>query len=251
VTFTNATDQIQSLPEIDVKARYGAYGRPTAQFTDPAAGISGIPEPNTDGDSPRTAPEGSFTTAIGIAIPATTPPGDATITFIVQPWIAGEGSARAPMFFEGAFLGATTAITPALRPPITRKNILALGEWNDDGDTRLRLSPIRVDGPAADGTRTCSMDLTVVNGATGNTLTTSMDTVVNISYGQALTQGPVISPGPGPSTYSDAPIAPGRAATETLHFTLPAAAVPGPVTIDVAYGNSGDGHRTTYEGTLS
>ncbi|MDF2259694.1 hypothetical protein [Streptantibioticus ferralitis] len=250
VTFTNATDQIQSLPRVELTARYGAAGRPAVEFTDPQTGINGIPQQDpASGDTPRAAPQGSLTATIGVALPASTEPSDATVTFTLHAWIAGEGSSRAPLFFEGGFPGATRSIAQPLQTRVARKTVLALGEWNDDGDTRLRLAPVHVDGPSAGGQRACSMDLTVINDASDDSLTTSMSTIVNISYGQALTQGPSIGPGPGPDSYADAPIAPGRAATETLHFTLPASAIPGPVTIDVGDGE-GSAHRVTYEGTV-
>ncbi|MEU1628223.1 hypothetical protein ABZ746_23405 [Streptomyces sp. NPDC020096] len=245
LTLTNTTDQIQDLPTVSVKARFGAYGRAAAQFTDPQAQVDGLPSGGDD--APKVAPGSSFTTSLGLAIPADTPAQDATLTVTVEATLLGQASSLPPVFFEGALPGATAAVAPGLQAQPAKTKTLAFGEWHDDGATRLRLSPITVDKSTVNGQRTCSLDLTVINDATDDTLAQSLNTILHVYYGTSLTEGPTVSN--GPQGYDDAPIAPQRAATETVHFTLPASAVPGPFTIE-----AGDApvwnQRVTYEGRV-
>jgi hypothetical protein len=79
---------------------------------------------------------------------------------------------------------------------------------------------------------------------------TSFDNSLRIYYGSSL-EGPVtLHNGPGPGGYDGGgPIAPQRAATQTLRFSLPQKAIPGPVTIEVNYPNGGS-TRATYQGEV-
>ncbi|MGW7006568.1 hypothetical protein ACWGCW_28055 [Streptomyces sp. NPDC054933] len=244
LTLTNTTDQIQDIPAVSVKARFGAYGRAAAQFTDPQAQVDGLPSGD---DAPKVAPGGSFTTSLGLAIPADTPAQDATLTVTVEATLLGQASSLSPVFFEGALPGATAAVVPAVQVQPAKTKTLAFGEWHDDGANRLRLSPITVDKSTVNGQRACSLDLTVINDATDDTLTQSLNTILHVYYGTSLAEGPTVSN--DYQGYDDAPIAPQRAATETVHFTLPASAVPGPVTIETGYAPVWD-HRVTYEGRV-
>jgi hypothetical protein len=147
------------------------------------------------------------------------------------------------LFFEGTLPGEAGAAGAADAPAPTGTGaaadaVLPFGTWSKH---RLRLSAITL-GPAKNRMRPATADLTVVNtdpqprSGTGITL--------RVMTGPDLKDTATLTPG---LDYPDAPIAPARPATVTVHFSLPATAVPGPVTVEAL----DQGEPTTFSGTVS
>ncbi|MFJ5035642.1 hypothetical protein ACIQB5_48365 [Streptomyces sp. NPDC088560] len=142
---------------------------------------------------------------------------------------------------------AAPPIASGIHPAGADKKTLAFGDWHAGNEiTYLRVSPVKVTGTDGSGQRACEIDLTFFNPAkeVSPLSQTPLEANVHVYYGRSLTEADTVKEYTG---LSGAFIAPQRTATVTAHFTLPATAVPGPVTI--AIGNS-DGPRVTYTGTV-
>ncbi|MEV5880660.1 hypothetical protein AB0L75_42115 [Streptomyces sp. NPDC052101] len=240
-TFTNTSDQVQQVPaDLNLTARYGPDGRTAATYTD--TGVDGLPLDTltTDPDPIRVPPGGTYTTRLGYALPQAAKGQPLTLTYT---------DGQNTRYLEGTVPGAPAAspAAPGIRPVGADKKTLAFGDWHaGDETTYLRVSPVKVTGTDASGQRTCEIDLTFFNpaGEVSPLSQTPLEASVHVYYGKDLTEADTVKEYTG---LSGAFIAPQRTATVTAHFTLPAKAVPGPVTIEI--GNS-EGHRVTYAGDV-
>ncbi|MFD5425613.1 hypothetical protein [Streptomyces sp. NPDC127084] len=244
LVFTNTSDEIQSLPTVSVTGRYGGEGRPIESFTD--AGIAPVPAPALGEEPRRVGPGQAVTARLGVAVPSDAAGQPVTFTVQSQAYLRMDETVH---YFEGRFPGRPAQPTPLTgTATMGKKGLLRLGDWNDDGVSRIRLSRLST-CDLKGGRRECTIQLTVLNTRpqVEEIGRTRLDNTLRIYYGATL-QGPVVVPeGPGADRYDGGgPIAPQRAATQTLRFALPPKAVPGPLTIEVTYPHGG-GTRATYQ----
>ncbi|MER6074645.1 hypothetical protein ABT187_38695 [Streptomyces sp. NPDC001817] len=240
-TFTNTTDQIQEIPtDLIQAARYGPDGRSAATYTD--TGIDGLPLDTltTSPDPIRVPPGGTYTTRLGYAVPEAAKGQPLTLTY---------ADGQSTRYLEDTIPGAPAAppVASAIHPVSADKKMLAFGDWHAGNETTyLRVSPVKVTGTDGSGQRTCEVDLTFFNPdeEVSPLSQTPLEANVHVYYGKSLTEADTVKEYTG---LSGAFIAPQRTTTITAHFTLPAKAVPGPVTIEI--GNS-DGLRVTYTGNV-
>lgn len=234
--FTNTSGQVAQLPDTALTVRYGALGRQAAPVKD--AILTGLPARDA---AVREAPGATFTAEVGVAIPPQGRGQRVTVTAEATQ----EGMAEADdLFFEGTLPGKAGAAEDADPPaPGTEAASagaapLPFGAWSPN---RVRVSAITL-GLAKNGTRPATADLTVVNSdsqpRTGAGITLRVMTGADLKDAASLT--PALD-------YPDAPIAPARPATITVHFSLPTTAVPGPVTVEAV----DQGERITFSGTVS
>ncbi|MFF7705464.1 hypothetical protein [Streptomyces lydicus] len=224
-TLTNKTSGVQQLLDLSPTVRYGAMGRPAAEFTD--AGIEGIPDAISD-DPPRVKPGGAYTLTVGVAVPADAAGEPVTITTRPTTMFGDTGDVE---FFEGPFPGAGARKDSVLRPrpaPDTDK-ALAFGQWK--ADPQMTVDHVRPEGTAGDRA-TFSGELTVRNAAAVADLPyTPMKKSVRVYYGDELKEAELIPGGAGAADTGF--IAPQRAATHTFHFSLPKGAKAESVTVEV------------------
>ncbi|WP_331759816.1 hypothetical protein OG422_30915 (plasmid) [Streptomyces sp. NBC_01525] len=224
-TITNKTSEIQQLLDLSPTVRYGAMGRPAAEFTD--AGIEGIPDAISD-DPPRVKPGGAYTLTVGVAVPADAAGEPVTITTRPSTVFGNIGDVD---FFEGPFPGAAARKDSVLRPrpaPETDK-ALAFGQWK--ADPQMTVDHVRREGAAGDRA-TFSGELTVRNAAAVADLPyTPMKKSVRVYYGDELKEAELIPGGSGAADIGF--IAPQRAATHRFHFSLPKGAKAESVTVEV------------------
>ncbi|WP_157880072.1 hypothetical protein [Streptomyces natalensis] len=241
-TLTNKTGEIQQLLDVSPTTRYGATGRPAAEFTD--TGVDGIPDAISD-DPPRVKPGGSYTLTVGVAVPADAVGDPVTITTRPSTVYGDTGDVA---FFEGTFPGAPARKDFALHPqPATETNKpLAFGQWK--ADPRMTVDNVRADGGTdAQGRRTYTGELTVFNDATAADLPyTPMKKNVRVYYGAGLKEADLLQGGPG--TADSGFIAPQRAATHTFRFALPKGANAASVSVEVTDLGSAE---ATFEGKIS
>lgn len=243
LVFTNTSDRIQRFPIVTVTGRYGAEGRPAESFTD--TGIAPMPAPALGEEPRRVGPGQAVTARVGIAVPGDAAGQPVTFTVQTQAYLKMDQTAQ---YFEGSFPGQPVLPTPLPDKAATGKAMLRFGDWHDDGATRIRVSQLTI-GELDRDTRECTLELTVRNTSPRVEMSrTSFNNTLRIYYGASL-EGPVtLHESPGPGGYDGGgPIAPQRAATQTLRFTLPQKAIPGPVTIEVNYSHGGS-TRVTYQG---
>lgn len=234
--FTNTSGQIAQLPDTALTVRYGTLGRQAAPVKD--AALTGLPAHD---EAVREAPGATFTAEVGVAIP----PQERGQRVTVTAEATQEGMAEADdLFFEGTLPGTAATAGDAAPQATTGAGaasagaVLPFGSWSPG---RVRLSAITL-GPAKSGMRPATADLTVVNSdsrpRTGAAITLRVMTGTGLKDAASLTPG---------LDYPDAPIAPERPATVTVHFSLPTTAVPGPVTVEAV----DQGERITFSGTVS
>lgn len=239
-TLTNKTSEIQQLLDLSPTVRYGAMGKPAAEFTD--TGIDGIPDAISD-DPPRVKPGGAYTLTVGIAVPADAAGEPVTITTRPTTMFGDTGDVD---FFEGPFPGAAARKDSVLHPrpaPDTRKT-LAFGQWK--ADPQMTVDHVRPEGTAG-GRAKFSGELTVRNTAAVADLPyTPMKKSLRIYYGDELKEADLIPGGAGAADTGF--IAPQRAATHTFHFALPKGAKAESVTVEVTdLGNA----EATFEGKIA
>jgi hypothetical protein len=232
-TFTNTSDRITLLPDTVLTVRYGPLGRQAVPVKDQT--LSGLPAHDA---ATKVAPGATFTAEIGVAVP----PQGLGERVTVTAEATQEGMAEADdLFFEGTLPGNASASgspEPTATTPPSPGPLLPFGAWSPAG---LRFSPITL-GPDTGGKRTATADLTVTNDDTRPR--PGLGIALRVMTGAGLTDAATVTPG---LNYPDAPIAPSRSATVTVRFTLPSAAVPGPVTLEA----TDRGDRTTFSGVLS
>ena len=230
--FTNTSGQIAQLPATVLTVRYGALGRAAVPVKD--ATLTGLPSADAD---VKEVPGGTFTAEIGVAVPPQALGQRVTVTAEATE----EGMAEPDdLFYEGTLPGksATSQAGPVPAASASQAAVLLLGSWSPSG---VRVSPVTL-GAASNGTRQASLDLTVAND--DSQPKPGIGVTLHVMTGTALTDVATLNAG---LDYSDAPIAPQRTATVSVRFTLPASAVPGPVTVEAV---DQDGTRATYSGTL-
>ncbi|MCM2430956.1 hypothetical protein [Streptomyces sp. RKAG337] len=231
--FTNTSGQIARLPDTVLTVRYGALGRSAVAVKDST--LTGLP---TREEAVKAAPQGTVTAEIGVAVP----PQAAGQLVTVTAEATQDGMAQADdLFFEGKLPGSATTDDSSGAPGGTNASTGAvqdLGTWSQN---RVRISPITA-GPAKDGRRSASAELTVANNQAQPRA--GLGITLRVMTGTSLTEAAALTPG---LDYSDAPVAPSRSATATLRFSLPATAVPGPVTVEAT---DRDGSRITFSGTV-
>ncbi|MEU2354486.1 hypothetical protein ABZ599_16210 [Streptomyces misionensis] len=230
VGLTNTGPHVALLPDTTVTVRVGGLGLETKPFT--GQGVGGFPEPDA---AAKVKPGNTFTADLGVAVPPHSAGQRATVT--LEATQAGLAQADA-VFFEGKVPGSS-APTPSTSAPTAAGGArLSLGQWSPDG---IRISPLQL---AADnnGHREASLDLSVRNDS--NAPRSGMGITVRVLVGTELTTADTASAGLG---YHDAPIAPHRTATHTVHISVPSRAVPGRVTVDA---EQRGGNRLTFEGIL-
>ncbi|MCX5215688.1 hypothetical protein OG689_41775 [Kitasatospora sp. NBC_00240] len=232
VTLTNTTGQIAVLPETALTVRYGQAGRAGLQFT--GEGLAGLPKRQ---DGVKVAPGAAFTAEVGVAVPPDASGQQSTVTAETTE----EGLAEADaVFFDGQLPGTVSGAAGEPSPAGTSGGaVVPLGTWAASG---IRVSTITVGAAQANG-RDASLELTVANNRTEPRR--ALGVALLFFTGQQLTQAGTATP---ELDYPDAPIAPGHSATQTVKFTVPAGAVPGPLTVEAV---NPDGTRTTFQGTLS
>ncbi|MCF3143658.1 hypothetical protein [Streptomyces platensis] len=239
-TLTNKTGEVQQLLDLSPTVRYGAMGRPAAEFTD--TGIKGIPDAISD-DPPRVKPGGAYTLTVGVAVPADAAGEPVTLTTRPTTMFGDTGDVA---FFEGPFPGAPARKDAVLHPrpaPETRKT-LAFGQWK--ADPQMTVDHVRPEG-TADGRATFSGELTVRNTAEVADLPyTPMKKSLRVYYGDELKEADLIPGGAGAADTGF--IAPQRAATHTFHFSLPKGAKAESVTVEVTDLGSTEG---TFEGKIA
>ncbi|MFJ9574656.1 hypothetical protein [Streptomyces bacillaris] len=234
--FTNTSGQIAQLPDTALTVRYGSLGRRATPVKD--AVLSGLPARDA---AVREAPGATFAAEVGVAIPPQARGQRVTVTAEATQ----EGMAEADsVFFEGRLPGKAgdaeeaDPSVPGGTEAASASAVLPFGAWSPG---RVRVSAITL-GPAKNGTRPATADLTVVNGdsqpRTGAGITLRVMTGAGLKDAASLT--PALD-------YPDAPIAPARSATVSLHFSLPATAVPGPVTVEAV----DQGEPITFSGSVS
>ena len=231
VRFTNTGDTVATLPETVLTVRYGALGEQAIALR--GTSFPGLPAPD---QTVKKLPGSSFTARIGVAVPPQAQGRRVTVTAEATQ----EGLAEADdLFYEGTLPG-TAAGREAAAPGATAASeaVLRLGAWSAN---HVRLSPITV-GAAKDGERPATAELTVTN--TEAQPRTGLGISLRVMTGTALSDAASLSPG---LDYPDAPIAPLRSATVTIHFDLPATAVPGPVTVEAT---DLDSTRVTFTGSV-
>lgn len=240
-TLTNKTSEIQQLLDLSPTVRYGAMGRPAAEFID--AGIEGIPDVISD-DPPRVKPGGAYTLTVGVAVPADAAGEPVTITTRPTTMFGDTGDVD---FFEGPFPGAAARKDSLLHPrpaPGTRKT-LAFGQWK--ADPQMTVDHVRHEGAGADGQATFSGELTVRNAAAVADLPyTPMKKTLRVYYGDELKEAELVPSGAGAADTGF--IAPQRAATHTFHFSLPKGATAESVTVEVTDLGSAE---ATFEGKVA
>lgn len=239
-TLTNKTGEIHQLLDLSPTVRYGAMGRPAAEFTDTS--IEGIPDAISD-DPPRVKPGGAYTLTVGVAVPADAAGEPITITTRPSTMFGETGDVD---FFEGPFPGAPARKDAVLHPrpaPEARKT-LAFGQWK--ADPQMTVDHVRPDGTDS-GRATFSGELTVRNTAEVADLPyTPMKKSLRVYYGDELKEADLI---PGGAGAADAGfIAPQRAATHTFHFSLPKGAKADSVTVEVTDLGSAE---ATFEGKIA
>ncbi|MFZ3492199.1 hypothetical protein ACODT5_02980 [Streptomyces sp. 5.8] len=231
--FTNSSGRVARLPDTALTVRFGPIGRQAVLVKD--AVLTGLPAREA---AVKETPGSTFTAEVGVAVP----PQGLGQRVTVTAEATEEGMAEADnLFFEGTLPGTTAGASDSPVPteagPAT-EGVLPLDTWSQTG---VRLSAITL-GPAKDGVRSASADLTVVNGAsqprTGLGVTLRVLTGTDLRTTAALTAG---------LDYPDAPIAPSRPATVNVHFTLPSSAVPGPISVEAV----DQGTTFTFSGTVS
>ncbi|MFI1436751.1 hypothetical protein [Streptomyces lydicus] len=239
-TLTNKTSEIQQLLNLSPTVRYGAMGRPAAEFTD--TGIEGIANAISD-DPPRVKPGGVYTLTVGVAVPADAAGEPVTITTRPSTMFGDTGDVD---FFEGPFPGAAARKDSVLHPrpvPDTEK-ALAFGQWK--ADPQMTVDHVRPEG-TADGRAMFSGELTVRNAAAVADLPyTPMKKSVRVYYADELKEAELIPGGAGAADTGF--IAPQRAATHTFHFSLPKGAKAESVTVEVTDLGTAEG---TFEGKLA
>ncbi|MFJ6438186.1 hypothetical protein [Streptomyces sp. NPDC091416] len=231
VALTNTGADIALLPDASVTVRVGELGLETVPFTGQGAG--GFPEPDA---GTKVAPGDTFTADVGVAVPPHSAGQRATVT--LEATQAGLAQADA-VFFEGKMPGSPTAPASSV-PEVTAAagTKLSLGQWSPEG---VRVSPLEL-AAEDNGRREASLELSVHNDS--DEPRSGMGITVRVLFGAELTTADTVSAGLG---YHDAPIAPHRTATHTVHVSLPSRAVPGPVTVDA---EQRGGDRLMFEGTL-
>lgn len=231
--FTNTSDRITLLPDTALTVRYGPLGRQAVPVKDRS--LPGLPAHDA---GVKVAPGASYTAEIGVAVP----PQGLGQRVTVTAEATQEGMAEADdLFFEGALPGSAASASGSPEPIGTASAspglLLPFGAWSPAG---LRLSPITL-GPDTGGKRAATADLTVTNGDPRPR--PGLGITLRVMTGAGLTDAATVTPS---LNYPDAPIAPSRSATVTVRFTLPSAAVPGPVTVEA----TDRGDRITFSGTL-
>ncbi|MEU6405360.1 hypothetical protein [Streptomyces sp. NPDC046985] len=234
--FNNTSGQIAQLPDTTLTVRYGSLGRQAAPVKD--AVLTGLPAHNA---AVRKAPGATFTAEVGVAIPPQARGQRVTVTAEATQ----EGMAEADdLFFEGTLPGKAGAAEDAGPPApggteaASAGAVLPFGAWSPD---RMRVSAITL-GPAKNGMRPATADLTVINSESQPR--TGAGITLRVMTGAGLKDAAALTPG---LDYPDAPIAPARPATVTVHFSLPTTAVPGPVTVEAV----DQGEHITFSGTVS
>lgn len=231
--FTNSSGRNARLPDTTLTVRFGALGSQAVLVKD--AVLAGLPARDA---AVKETPGSTFIAEVGVAVH----PQGLGQRVTVTAEATEEGMAEADnLFFEGTLPGTTAGATdspvPTEAAPATGA-VHPLGAWSQTG---VRLSAITL-GPAKDGVRSASADLTVVNSApqprTGLGVTLRVLTGTDLRTTAALTAG---------LDYLDAPIAPSRPATVNVHFTLQASAAPGPITVEAV----DQGATLTFIGTVS
>ena len=214
-TLTNKTSEIQQLLDLSPTVRYGAMGKPAAEFTD--TGIEGIPDAISD-DPPRVKPGGSYTLTVGVAVPADAAGEPVTITTRPTTMFGETGDVG---FFEGPFPGATAHKDAALHPrpaPETRKT-LAFGQWK--ADPQMTVDNVRPEGAGSGGRRTFCGELTVRNDASSRGPALHADEEDRTRLLRRRPEGSRPHPRAAPAAADTGFIAPQRAATHTFQFSLP------------------------------
>ncbi|MCG7522862.1 hypothetical protein MHW47_00130 [Streptomyces sp. OfavH-34-F] len=234
--FTNTSGRIAQLPDTALTVRYGPLGRQATPVKD--AVLTGLPARDA---VVREAPGAAFTAEVGVAIPPQSRGQRVTVTAEATQ----QGMAEADnLFFEGTLPGKVRAAEDAGPPEsddteaASASAVLPFGAWSPD---RVRVSAITL-GPAKNGTRPATADLTVVS--SDSRPRTGAGITLRVMTGAGLKDAASLTPA---LDYPDAPIAPARPATVTVHFSLPATAVPGPVTVEAV----DQGERITFSGTVS
>ncbi|MFG2212576.1 hypothetical protein [Streptomyces sp. NPDC048638] len=240
-TLTNKTGEVQKLLDLSPTVRYGARGKPAAEFTD--TGIDGMPDAISD-DPPRVKPGGAYTLTVGVAVPADAAGEPVTITTQPMTMFGATGDID---FFEGPFPGAVARKDSILHPrpaPDTHKT-LAFGQWK--ADPQMTVDHVRQEGAGNGGRATFSGELTVRNDARAADLPyTPMKKTLRVYYGDELREADLIPSGAGGADTGF--IAPQRAATHTFRFSLPKGAKADSVTVEVTDLGSAD---ATFEGKVA
>jgi hypothetical protein len=132
--FTNTSDEIQRFPVVSVTGRYGAEGRPVEFFTD--TGIAAVPVPALGEEPRRVGPGQTVTSRLGIAVPSNAAGLPVTFTVQTQAYLQMDQTTQ---YFEGPFPGGPARPAPLPGKAATGKGVLRLGDWHDDGATRIRI----------------------------------------------------------------------------------------------------------------
>ncbi|MEU0021982.1 hypothetical protein AB0C59_05955 [Streptomyces sp. NPDC048664] len=229
VTVANQRAQVATAPRTAVTARYGALGRTAVEATDSGASSS------TD-EPQQVRPNGSVDRDLKLVLPDQAQGLPVTVTVEATE----EGLAEPELlFFEGALPGRA-ATSPAPQAPQqgapARQSVTPVGQWNGN----VRVGKVTVSGEGSSSA--ASLELSVVN-RSGDPMP-GLGTTLRILTGDDLRLAATVRPVYG---YRDAAIAPYRTATQTVSFTVPDAAVGGPVTVEAI---DAAGSRVTFEGVL-
>lgn len=231
--FTNTSGRIARLPDTTLTVRFGPLGRQAVLVKDDV--LTGLPARDA---AVKQTPGSTFTAEVGVAVP----PQGLGQRVTVTAEATAEGLAEADnLFFEGTLPGAPAGASDSPAPteaaPATGA-VLPLGAWSQSG---VRLSAITL-GPDKDGVRSASADLTVVNNDAQPR--TGLGVNLRVLAGADLRNAATLTAG---LTYPDAPIAPSRPATVSVHFALPASAAPGLITVEAV----DQGAPLAFSGTVS
>ncbi|MFD4482789.1 hypothetical protein ACFWPU_42710 [Streptomyces sp. NPDC058471] len=230
LTLTNTSSEIKPLPTPTVTARYGPEGREAAQFTD--TGLTDLDyRLGEESDPKNIGPHKTANMRVGIAVPSKAAGQSVTLSI-------GDS------FAEGPFPGQPAQPQIQTRPKASAKDLMKFDSWSSADRQPLRLAQPVVT-PTQAGKVEVSLDVTFFNTEEAvNPVTRELgEAILRISYGDDLKETP-----DDPSIRLQN-LAPSRAATKTITFKLPKAAVPGPLIIEVD--SPFDGHVVTYEGEMS